>query len=80
MLDTANTYNIRSGKYTVPKTGTYILTWTIYVSNHSHPLTRLMINDTEYSRAFAYSNDMVDTHASTGLVLASLTHGDTVLV
>ena len=80
MLDSANAYNIRNGKYTGPKSGTYSLTWTIYVENDSHALTQLMINNSEYSRAFAGSDNVANIHTSTGIAVASLAQGDTVHV
>ena len=80
VLDTAGGYNSGNGIYTVPVSGTYVFTWTVYCNSRAWATTQLMINHNEYGKSFANSQDTPDTHTSTGLVVASVNRGDTVFV
>ena len=80
VLDTAGAYNSGNGIYTVPVSGTYIFTWTIYCHSYDAATTQLMINNHEYCKSFANSEEVDDTHTSTGLVVASVNQGDTVFI
>ena len=80
VLDSANAYDSGNGIYTVPESGTYIFTWTVYCRGHEWATTQLMINNYEYGKSFANSEEINDTHTSTGLVVATVKQGDTVFV
>ena len=80
VLDTAGGYNSGNGIYTVPESGTYVFTWTVYCGGREWATTQLMINNIEYGKSIVNSQDSPDTHTSTGLVVATVKRGDTVFV
>ena len=69
VLDTANAYDPGNGIYTVPESGTYIFTWTVYCNSRAWATTQLMINNYEYGKSFSNSEDVDDTHTATGLAV-----------
>ena len=73
-------YNSADGIYTVPESGIYVFTWTIYGWAHTQATTELMINSAVAGKSLADSQEIYDIHTSTGITVASVNMGDHVYV
>ncbi|XP_060063139.1 uncharacterized protein LOC132543640 [Ylistrum balloti] len=79
-LDHGNGYSPSDGLYTVPETGTYVLTWTIISGTHQEYHTLLEVNGVVRGASFSDTTDVGDFHQSSSLVVLSLNEGDHVFI
>lgn len=75
-LDQGDGYNPSEGIYTVPESGTYVITWTMvcYVNNAFQTL--LIVNGATTGMSWADSEEIHDFHQVTGTVVIYLNQGD----
>ncbi|XP_060076694.1 uncharacterized protein LOC132556327 [Ylistrum balloti] len=75
-LDDGDGYNANDGIYTVPKTGTYVITWTTLSGFRSYIQTYLIVNGVRRGASFADAQEIHDVHQATGIVVLRLNQGD----
>ncbi|XP_060067059.1 uncharacterized protein LOC132547308 [Ylistrum balloti] len=79
-LDQGNGYNPREGIYTVPVSGTYVITWKLLSRIHTVIVTSLVVNGEVMGSSDTDSEDITDIHQSTAIVVLPLVEGDHVLI
>ncbi|OWF35356.1 uncharacterized protein LOC110443031 [Mizuhopecten yessoensis] len=79
-LDQGNGYNQHDGIYTVPVSGTYVMTWKVLSAIHSVIHTSLVVNGVVMGNSDTDSEDITDIHQTTAIVVLRLNQGDLVLV
>ncbi|XP_033762759.1 uncharacterized protein LOC117344205 [Pecten maximus] len=80
ILDQGNGYNPRDGIYTVPESGTYVLTWKVLSEKNSYIVTALVVNGEEMGISLTNSEDITDKHQTTEIVVLRLDQGDHVFI
>ncbi|XP_062606509.1 uncharacterized protein LOC134268291 [Saccostrea cucullata] len=73
-------YNRNSGIFTVPIDGTYVFTWSIFSDAHSYIFTQIVINSKALTGMITDSDEVGDYHSTTGVIVATVDHGDLVYV
>ncbi|XP_062613177.1 uncharacterized protein LOC134274954 isoform X1 [Saccostrea cucullata] len=78
--DPGNHYNRFSGIFTVPKSGTYVFTWTIYCDYHGFLNTQLIINQDVFVSSYCNADGVTWYKSSTATAVAKVTQGDVVFI
>lgn len=76
LLDQGNGYNPQDGIYTVPVSGTYVITWKVISEINTFIYTALIVNGVEKGHSLTNSEDITDKHQSTAIVVLRLEEGD----
>ncbi|XP_069111303.1 uncharacterized protein [Argopecten irradians] len=76
VLDQCNGYNPQDGIYTVPVSGTYVITWKVISEMKTYINTALIVNGVEKGLSLTNSEDITDKHQSTAIVVLRLEEGD----
>ncbi|OWF50144.1 uncharacterized protein LOC110450870 [Mizuhopecten yessoensis] len=79
-LDQGNGYNPREGFYTVPESGTYVLTWTTICYVHNEFQTVLVVNGAVRGSSWTDALGVNDLHQTTAIVVLTLNQGDRVFI
>lgn len=79
ITDNGQSYNHFTGTFTVPATGLYIFTWTVYVRNHYCP-TELILNTSVIGASIADSEHDDDNASATAIVVIQVNVGDAVFI
>ena len=80
LLDTAHAYNNKTGVFTAPESGVYVLTWTTSIYPHGWAYSHILVNGQSYSHTIADSDEINDDHTATGIIVMQLNTGDRVYV
>ncbi|XP_033745364.1 EMILIN-2-like [Pecten maximus] len=79
-LDQGEGYNPGTGLYTVPESGTYVLTWTIVCNPHNAIQTVLVVNGAIRGSSWTDSQEINDYHQTSALVVLTLNEGDHIYI
>ncbi|XP_033754237.1 uncharacterized protein LOC117337377 [Pecten maximus] len=79
-LDHGSGYNPSDGLYTVPESGTYVLTWTIISNTHEEFNTLLIVNGAVMGASFSDTSGVGDYHTSSATVVLTLNEDDHVFI
>ncbi|XP_069114758.1 uncharacterized protein [Argopecten irradians] len=79
-LDQGDGYSPGVGLYTVPESGTYVLTWTTLSYTHTMFQTLLVVNGSVSGVSWTDSEDITDIHQTSATVVVCLDQGDNVFI
>ncbi|XP_069108542.1 uncharacterized protein [Argopecten irradians] len=79
-LDHGNGYNPFDGIYTVPESGTYVITWTSLCYGNQQFQTVLAVNGAYAGSSWTDAEVVNDVHQTTAVVVVALHQGDRVLI
>ncbi|XP_062581473.1 uncharacterized protein LOC134243252 [Saccostrea cucullata] len=79
ITNTGNAYHSHAGTFIVPRSGLYVLTWTIRIYGANYHSTELMVNNNAVGSTYLIPANIIDGSV-TGTVVVHVDQGDDVLV
>lgn len=79
ITNVGNAYHSHQGTFFAPRTGIYVFTWTIRLTDYSKQTTELLVNNNVINWIYFNSNDSVDGSV-TGTAVVQVNQGDDVLI
>lgn len=79
ITNVGNAYHSYLGTFFAPRTGIYVFTWTIRLTDYSKQTTELLVNNNVINWIYFNSNDSVDGSV-TGTAVVQVNQGDDVLI
>lgn len=66
--------------FTAPTDGVYVFTWTILTNGYSFAFTQIVVNSQVITSLVTDSQEINDTHSTTGMVVVSINREDLVFI
>lgn len=66
--------------FTAPTDGVYVFTWTILTNEYSFAFTQIVVNSQVITSLVTDSQEINDTHSTTGMVVVSINREDLVFI
>ncbi|XP_060067321.1 uncharacterized protein LOC132547565 [Ylistrum balloti] len=80
VLDQGAGYNPLDGIYSVPESGTYVITWSLVADRHASFQTELIVNGEALGNSWTDADEVGDLHQTSATMVLTLTQGDHVFI